>query len=113
MSLDELDALLHQDPEYVAAERQLLPDLVLARDVIDLRAARGWSQAELARQVGTHQANISRLESALTNPSLRFLKKLAAALDAELEVRLRPLNHDASHETPEGQIANANANTPN
>jgi transcriptional regulator with XRE-family HTH domain len=89
MTLHELDALLAQDPEYLAAGRELRPDLDLANDVITLRVEAGWSQAELATQVGTNQANISRLESALANPTLKFLKKVARALGADLDVRLR------------------------
>jgi len=89
MTLNELDLLLAQDPEYLAAERELRPDLNLADDVVTLRVEVGWSQAELATQVGTNQANISRLESALANPTLKFLKRVARALGAELDVRLR------------------------
>jgi transcriptional regulator with XRE-family HTH domain len=89
MTLNELDLLLAQDPEYLAAERELRPDLNLADDVITLRVEVGWSQAELATQVGTNQANISRLESALANPTLKFLKRVARALGAELDVRLQ------------------------
>ena len=92
MTLTELDSLLVQNPEYLAAERELRPDLNLANDVIVLRVEAGWSQAELAAEVGTDQANISRLESSLANPTLKFLKKVARALDAELDVRLR--RHD-------------------
>ena len=101
MTLNELDALLAQDPEYLAAERELRPDLDLANDVITFRVEAGWSQAELARQVGTNQANISRLESALANPTLKFLKKVARALGAELDVGLRrPADSPATEETP-------------
>lgn len=92
ITLTELDTLLAQNPEYLAAERELRPDLNLANDIITLRVEVGWSQAELAAQVGTDQANISRLESSLANPTLKFLKKVAHALDAELDVRLR--RHD-------------------
>ena len=92
ITLSELDNLLAQNPEYWAAERELRPDLNLANDIIMLRVEVGWSQAELAAQVGTDQANISRLESSMANPTLKFLKKVARALDAVLDVRLR--RHD-------------------
>ena len=89
MTLAELDALFEQDQAYLAAERELRPALNLGNDVLDFRVDVGWTQVDLARAVGTNQANISRLESALANPTLGFLKKVARALGAELDVRLR------------------------
>lgn len=78
-----------QDPEYVDAEKELGPILDLADDILALRLAKGWSQADLAEKVGTRQANISRIENGLANPTLKFLLKLAGALNTELIVRLR------------------------
>ena len=104
MTLTELDSLLVQNPEYLAAERELHPDLNLANDVIVLRVEAGWSQAELAAEVGTDQANISRLESSLANPTLKFLKKIARALDAELDVRLRRHDDNSGTDTLESFI---------
>ena len=49
MTLEELDARLAQDQEYLAAERELRPDLNLANDVLDFRVEKGWTQADLAR----------------------------------------------------------------
>jgi transcriptional regulator with XRE-family HTH domain len=83
---------LGRDPEYVAVESELRPLLELADDVLALRLERGWSQTELARRVGTHQANISRLENGLANPTLAFIQKVAAALNTEATVRLH--RHD-------------------
>ncbi|MCI2430301.1 helix-turn-helix transcriptional regulator [Candidatus Acetothermia bacterium] len=56
--------------------------LQIARWVRSTREQRGWSQAELARRVGTTQSVIGRLESASDDrePSLEFLGRLAAAL---------------------------------
>ena len=78
-----------QDPEYVGAEKELEPILDLADDILALRLAKGWSQADLAERVGTRQANISRIENGLANPTLQFLLKLARALEVDLIVRLR------------------------
>jgi transcriptional regulator with XRE-family HTH domain len=104
MTLEELDAILAQDPEYTAAERELRPDLNLAGDVIALRVEAAWSQAQLAANVGTNQANISRLESALANPTMRFLKKVARALGAELDVRLRRADDLPGTDTMESAV---------
>jgi len=80
-----------RDPEFADAYRALEPEFQVAREVIRLRLQRGLSQEELAQRVGTGQPNISRLERATINPSLRFLRRVASALDAEVEIRFRPL----------------------
>jgi len=50
----------------------------------ELRRARGWSQAELARRAGVRQATVSRMESgATTKVSLRVLERLAGALEVD------------------------------
>ena len=78
-----------QDPEYREVADKLEPILDLADEVFELRMERGWTQAELAERVGTAQANISRLENGLANPTLDFLEKLSEAFGTQLSVRLR------------------------
>lgn len=79
---------LRQDAEYIAAEEDLNPLMDIADDVLRLRLEKGWSQSELARRVGTRQANISKLENGLGNPTLGFLKKVAQALETELNIHI-------------------------
>ena len=81
---------LRQDPDYVAAEEELRPLLDIANAVLRLRLAKGWSQSELARRVGTQQANISKLENGLANPTVDFLRRVAEALETDLTVHLGP-----------------------
>ena len=45
-----------------------------------LRLQHGWSQAELARQAGTSQSYIGRLETGGIDPQLSTVRKLALAL---------------------------------
>ena len=45
-----------------------------------LRLQRGWPQAELARQVGTSQSYIGRLEKNAIDPQLSTVRKIAHAL---------------------------------
>ncbi len=90
MKYEDYRRKLEQDPDYRAAEAQLRPFLDLADDVLRLRLARGWSQEELAAHVGTKQANISRLESGVANPTLKFIERVGRALGAALSVRLAP-----------------------
>jgi transcriptional regulator with XRE-family HTH domain len=90
MKLAEYREQSHHDPDYLAAEEELRPLLDLADMVLSQRLARGWSQADLAERVGTKQANISRLESGMANPSVKFLQKLANALGETLTIQVRP-----------------------
>ena len=79
-----------QDPEMQAAYQKLRPKLELGQQILELRLERGWTQKELAKKAGTKQANISRLENALLNPSIEMLQKVANALGAELSVQIMP-----------------------
>ncbi|MDY0020813.1 MAG: helix-turn-helix transcriptional regulator [Anaerolineae bacterium] len=89
MKFEEFRSELRQNPEYVAAEKEREPFWNIANEVLRLRLEKGWSQSELARQAGTKQANISKLENGLANPTLEFLQKVATALGVDLTVHLR------------------------
>jgi len=80
-----------RDPAFAAAYRALEPEFQIAREVIRLRLARGLSQEQLAQKAGTGQPNISRLERGTINPSLHFLRKVAEALGAKIEIRFKSL----------------------
>lgn len=90
MRLEDWRQELAEDEGYRQAAAEWQPFLDLADDVLAARLARAWTQADLAEHVGTRQANISRLESGLANPTLKFLQKVAAALNADLIVQLQP-----------------------
>ena len=75
-----------KDPDFVAAANVLEPGYQIAQ----LRIQRGLTQAQLAEMVGTRQPSIARLENGNSIPSLSFLKRIADALDARIEVRLTP-----------------------
>ena len=56
----------------------------IAVQVMELRALRGMTQAQLATATGITQADISRIERGSGNPTEKTLDKIAEALDAEL-----------------------------
>lgn len=78
---------LEADAKYLEAKEELGLILDVADEVLRLRMEKGWSQSELAEHAGTKQANISRLESGLSNPSINFLQKIAKALDANFSIQ--------------------------
>ena len=83
---------LEENAKYQKVEKELKTLLDLADDVLRLRMEKGWSQAQLAERVGTKQANISRLESGLSNPSINFLQKVAKALDTSIFINFENAN---------------------
>ena len=72
-----------KEAEFNAAVEELEPGYQVAR----LRMLRGLTQAQLADMVGTRQPSIARLENGSSNLNLSFLKKIAAALNAKIEVK--------------------------
>jgi len=75
------------DPEFREAWEASDPACQLAR----LRILRGLTQQQLAERVGTRQPSIARLESGREEPKLGFLRRVAEALGAKVEVRIVPL----------------------
>ena len=84
LRFEDWEAEKLKNPEFVVAAEALEPGYQIAR----LRILRGLTQAQLAEMVGTRQPSIARLENGTSLPSLSFLKKIAAALNAKLEVHL-------------------------
>ncbi|MBU4226526.1 MAG: helix-turn-helix transcriptional regulator [Chloroflexi bacterium] len=82
---------LEGDAEYQETEQELKTLLDLADDILRLRMEKGWSQAELAKRAETKQANISRLESGLSNPSAKFLQKVAKALNTSVSIHFEKI----------------------
>ena len=81
---------LLQDPEFREQYEALEPEYQLAATLIRLRLAKGLTQEELARLLHTKQESIARLESGSSLPSLSMVKRVADALDADLEIKLQP-----------------------
>lgn len=73
-----------RDPDFLAAVKELGPGYQIAR----LRMLRGSTQAQLAEMVSTRQPSIARLENGSSTPSLSFLNKIAATLNAKIVVKL-------------------------
>ena len=90
MNWKEHKKQLMKDPEFRKEYEALEPEYKLASDLIRLRLSKGLTQEELARKVHTKQSAIARLESAGSLPSLSTVKRVAEALDADLDIVIRP-----------------------
>ena len=75
-------------PKRIAMLRQARLSDAVARQIYELRNKAGLTQRELARAVGTTASVICRLEDAdYDRHSLSMLKRIATALNRQLEVR--------------------------
>ena len=87
MNWEELEKELLKDPKVVKELKKLEPEYQLARSLIGTRIKKRMTQATLAKRAQTDQASISRLESGSSKPSLTLLRKIAAALGANLMIK--------------------------
>jgi predicted transcriptional regulator len=90
MNWEEHKKQLIKDPEFRAEYEALEPEHKLASTLIKMRLSKGLTQEELAKRLHTKQASIARLESGSSLPSLSTVKRVAEALDAELDITVRP-----------------------
>ena len=82
----EVETRLLHNAETRQAYERLEPAYQIAR----LRIMKGLTQKELAALVGTKQPSIARLENGKSLPSLSFLRRVAAALGAHIEIAIEP-----------------------
>ena len=85
----ESRAKMLRNPDVKAEYEALRPEFDLIRELIDLRIKRGLSQRQLAKRAGMQQPSIARLEGG-RGGTLRTLRRVAAALDADVRVSLVP-----------------------
>lgn len=86
-----------KNPKFAMVFQKELTRTRLAEQIAVLRERQGWTQAELARRVGTTQSGIARLENPnYRNYSFATLEKVAAALKARLVVGLEEIRRNAA-----------------
>ncbi len=81
---------LLKDPAVLKEYNRLKPHYELISQLIEARAKKGLTQAELAKKMGTKQSAIARVEGGNSNPSVAFLQKLATALGSKLTIQIQP-----------------------
>ncbi|TRZ48312.1 MAG: XRE family transcriptional regulator [Dehalococcoidia bacterium] len=87
-----------KDPEVRAEYEALEPEFKLIRDILLRRSQLNLNQAQLAKLIGTQQPAISRLERGDGNITINTLRRIADALNADLDISLkdRPQTKTAS-----------------
>ena len=72
--------------EYIALESEYK----VIQSLIELRNSLNMTQKELSKLTGIDQADISRIERGLSNPTIKLLQKIADSLNMTLELRFVP-----------------------
>jgi transcriptional regulator with XRE-family HTH domain len=90
MDWKEYKQELLKDKNFTREYEALDPEYQVAASLLRLRLKHGLTQEQLAKAINTKQASIARLESGARLPSLSMVRKVADALDADVEIRLRP-----------------------
>ena len=80
-----------QNEEVEKEYNALKPLFAIKKQLVAARVAKGLTQDEIAKKLGTSKSNISRLESLNNNymPNLATLIKYAEALEMRLDIGLR------------------------
>lgn len=89
-NIDVLFDELMQDNEFKKEYESLKPEFDIIQALIDARTSKNMTQKQLADKTGISQADISKIEKGIRNPSLKLLKKLAEGMDMTLQLRFIP-----------------------
>lgn len=90
ITLSQLMEEAFKDPGVKAEYDRLEPEFAMIDAMIAKRIEKKMTQKALATKLHTKQSAISRLESGLYNPSIKFLRDVAKALDSKLNITLSP-----------------------
>lgn len=106
--MSDFDSFLKEELKQEAVRREYYridPFYQLAEQIILLRKQRGITQKELAEKAGTTQAVVSRIENASVRASLETVVRLAEALDAVVDLNLKPVEELVDKALEQGPAA--------
>ncbi len=87
--MDDMQKYLDEqlkNPEFKKEYDTLEPEFALIRAILDARREKGITQKELSERTGIAQGDISKLENGSANPSVKTLKRVAAALGKKVKI---------------------------
>ena len=79
-----------RDPKFRKVWDESQDERELGDVLIDSRLASHMTQQELSAKTGVSQGDISRIERAIANPSLKTLKRLADAMGMRVKISFEP-----------------------
>ena len=68
---------------------------LIAKNLVRLRAAKGWSQEDLAWDAGLHRTFVGQVERELRNVSVDNVESLAAALGVDIRELFVPSSDES------------------
>lgn len=83
---EHLNELL-QDKTFSETYFEVKAEFEIQRALMNARLSRNLTQQELSSLSGIDQANLSRIEKGIANPSLHTLQKLAKAMGMHIELK--------------------------
>lgn len=83
-----------KDPAFRAEYEALGGEFALAAALIDARTGADLTQEEVARRMQTSQAYVAKMEGGRINPSVKTLKRFAAATGTRLKISFEPDRED-------------------
>lgn len=83
-----------QDKEFKEEWETLEPEFSVMQAMIDARKSAGLTQKQLSEKTGITQADISKLESGNSNPSLRTLQRLASGMGMKVKIEFQPIGQN-------------------
>jgi len=72
--------------EYTALE----PEFQIIRALLDGRKEKNLTQKQLSELTGINQADISKIEKGIANPSLKTIQRLAGGLNMNVKIEFVP-----------------------
>ncbi|OGE93499.1 MAG: hypothetical protein A3K08_01665 [Candidatus Doudnabacteria bacterium RIFCSPLOWO2_01_41_7] len=79
---------LLKNPAVKKAYDELGPEFNLIKLMIQKRLEKGLTQKQLAKKMGIKQPMISRFEQGMSNPTLKFLGRIAKGLDSKIKITI-------------------------
>lgn len=86
MTFEELKKEVLSDPEAKKEYDALEPEFQLVLALLELRNEQNLTQQELADRTGINRSDISKIEHGNANPSLKTMKRLAAAMGKRVQI---------------------------
>ena len=79
-----------KDTAFKEEYEKLQPEFDIIRAMVDARTSQDMTQKELSERTGINQADISKLENGIRNPTVNLLKRLAEGMGMTLKIEFIP-----------------------
>lgn len=87
---DDFLAEQMKDEDFRKEYEDLQPEFDVIKAIIEARTSQNLTQKQLAERTGINQADISKLENGMRNPSIKLLKRLAEGMGMVLKIEFVP-----------------------